>query len=103
MPQLAGDSEPPAMHLDDRFADRQPHAGSVDLHALVSSSVEFFKNKGLFKIVDAGPAVGNAGSDHLLLRLRGNADGSAARRVFGGVLDTGHHASLVVTGINARV
>jgi hypothetical protein len=41
VPQLAGDPETSAVGFYDGFADRQSQAGSVDLHALVSSAVEF--------------------------------------------------------------
>jgi len=59
------------------FADRQSHAGSVDLHALVSSAVKFFEDEGLLEIVDAGTAIGNADVECLVLGLGGDADRSA--------------------------
>src|SRR5258708_260816 len=67
VPQLAGDAKPAAVGFDNRFTDGQTHAGSVDLHALVSSAVELFENKRLLKIVDAGTAIGNAESECLVL------------------------------------
>ena len=44
MPQLAGNTEAATVGLHDGFADGQPHAGAVDLHALVSSAVELFED-----------------------------------------------------------
>jgi len=77
MSQLTGNSETPAVGFYYGFADRQSHAGSVDLHALVSSAVEFFEDEGLLKIVDAGTAIGNAGDECIVLGFRSDADRSA--------------------------
>src|SRR5208282_5975324 len=76
--QLAGDAEPPAVGFYYGFADGQPHAGAVDLYALVSSAVKFFENEGLLEIVDTGTAIGNADVECLVLVLgfRGDADRS---------------------------
>src|SRR5664279_3311239 len=90
MPQLAGDAEAAAVGFYYGFADRQSHARSVDLHALVSSAVEFFENEGLLEIVYAGTAIGNADVECLVLGFRGDADRSLGGRVFSGVLDQVH-------------
>src|SRR5208282_3100372 len=78
VPQLAGDAKPSAMGFHDGFADRQSHAGAVDLHALVSSAVEFFEDEGLLKIVDAGTAIRDVDGEHLVpvLGFRRDADRS---------------------------
>src|SRR5271157_1876650 len=44
VPQLAGDAESPTVSFDDDFADRQSHAGSGDLHALILSAIQFFED-----------------------------------------------------------
>ena len=74
MPQLTGNSETPAVGFHYGFADRQSHAGSVDLDALVSSAIELFEDEGLLEIVDAGTAIGNAGFVHAIYFRCGGLD-----------------------------
>src|ERR1019366_6503572 len=99
VPQLAGEAEAAAVDFYYGFADRQSHARAVDLHALVSSAVKFFEDEGLFKIVDAGTAIGNADVEGLVgvLGFRGDADRSTGGRVFGGVLEQVHQDFLDVS------
>src|ERR1039457_7544770 len=103
VPQLAGEAEAAAVDFDYGFADRQAHARAVDLNALVSSAVEFFEDEGLFKIVDAGTAIGNADVEGLVgvLGFRGDADRSTGGRGFGGVLDQVHQDFPDVSGVPA--
>ena len=77
MSQLTGDTEPAAVGFDDGFADGQSHAGSVDLHTLISSTIEFLEDKGLLEIVDARTAIGDADVQCLILSFRRDTDWSA--------------------------
>ena len=52
------------MGFDDCFSNRQAHAGTLNLQALISTTVELFEYQGLFEIVNAWPAVGYAGHHH---------------------------------------
>ena len=69
MPQLAGNAEPPAVGFHDGFADGQSHAGAVDLHPLVASTIKLFEDERLLEIVDTGTAIGNIDGEGLVLRL----------------------------------
>ena len=64
------------MGFHDGFADGQPHAGSVDLHALVSSTIKFFEDERLLKVVDAGAAIGNTDGECVAFGFGGDADRS---------------------------
>src|SRR5437879_11722531 len=74
VPQLASDSQPPAVGFYDGFADCQSHAGSVDLHALVSSAIKFFEDEGLLEVVDARTSISNAGDECFVLGFCSDAD-----------------------------
>ena len=103
MSELAGEAEMAAVGFDYGFADGQSHASSVDLHALVPSTIKFFEDKRLLKIVDAWAAIGNADVKSLILGFRGDADRSADGRVFCGVFDQVYQNLLDVRGVHARV
>src|SRR5580704_7634159 len=94
-----------AVGFDDSLADCQSHARSVDLHTLVSSAVEFFKNERLLKIVDARTAIRNADGERLLIALgfSRDSDRSARRRIFRGVLEQMHQNFLDVSRVHARM
>src|SRR5258708_29654581 len=76
MPQLTSDSKAATVGLHYGFADGEPHACPVDLHALISSAVKFFEDERLFEIVDAWTAIGNADVECLVLGFHGDADRS---------------------------
>ena len=44
MPQLARYSDMAAMGFDDGFGNREPHACSVHLHALITPAVELIED-----------------------------------------------------------
>src|ERR1022692_182316 len=104
MPQLARYSKSPSVGFYNRFANRQPHARSVNLHALVSSSIEFFEHKRLLEVIDAGAAIGDVDGEHLVavFRLCGDANWSVRRRILRRVFDQVDQNLPDVRGVHPR-
>src|SRR3984957_13489224 len=103
MTQLAGDSQTAAVGFYDGFADRESHAGAVDLHALISATIKLFENQGLLEIVDARTAMGDAGGAYFIVRFGVDADGSAGGRILGRVVAQVHKVFFNVRGIHASI
>ena len=93
MPQLAGQAKAAAVRFYNRLADRQSHTRAMNLYALIASPVELFKDEGLFEVVNAGAAVGDADGEHAWLvrdriaRFGGDADGSTGGRILGRIFE----------------
>ena len=65
----------PLVRGDDGFGDRQTHAGAANEIALIFAAIKLVENHGLFEVVDAGTAVGDAGGDGIAVEFSGDGDG----------------------------
>jgi hypothetical protein len=94
-----------AVGFDDGFADGQSHAGAVDLHALISSTIKLLEDQRLLEVVDAGTSVGDADGKRRV-RCAGfgrDSDGSGGRGIFRGILDQVDQHLLDVSRVHAGV
>ena len=73
--KLAGDADTSLVSCDDGLGDRQAHAGAAHEIALIFAAIKFIENHGLFEVVDAGTAVGDAGGDGVAGLFSGDGDG----------------------------
>src|SRR5580698_735209 len=61
--KLAGDADTSLVGRDDGLGDRQSHSSAAHEVALIFAAVKLVENHGLFEVVDARAAIGNAGGD----------------------------------------
>ena len=83
MAWLAGNADLAAVGFDDCFGNRQAHACALNLQALISTAIELFEYQGLFEIVDAWSAVGDAGHYHPVPDFSCDLNRRLGRRILG--------------------
>ena len=81
LPGMANGTDGSTVRFDNRFCDRQAHAGPVNAIAMAFPPVEFFKNMADFRFFNPGPLVRNGDDQKVAAFFRRDRNGLARRRV----------------------